>query len=174
MFNHNRLKTKVMDKGGWHWIVARTRVSNERYAALNLERSGYEWYLPMAAREDSKDKLFPLFRSYIFVRTFNNQFYDLMSTWGIASVIRQGLSPAHCPDEIVNKLKKLEKDNGAVLLRDPSKIKNGSPVKIKYGHLAGKTGLLLSTSGEDRARVLMTILGVGATIKTKYSSLEAA
>lgn len=159
---------------GWHWIVARTRVNNERYAALNLERRGYEWYLPMAAREDSKSVKFPLFRTYIFVRTFNDQFYELMTTWGVSSVIRQGLSPARCPDDVINKLKMLERNDGAVLLRDPSKIKKGSRVKIKYGHLAGKTGLLLSTSGEDRARVLMTILGVGATIKTKYSSLEAA
>lgn len=157
------------EMAGWHWIVARTQSSRESYAAFHINRSGYEYYLPMA-RDD--DKVFPLFRSYIFVRTFNFQFYDLMTTYGVTGVVRQGDIPCLCPDRVIESLKQLEA-RGVIPLTKPP-FKAGDRVRVTKGHLAGRIGLLISTCGRERARVLMSILGGGATIKLKTSLLETA
>lgn len=153
----------------WGWIVARTQSSRETYAAFHINRSGYEYYLPLG-RDD--DKVFPLFRSYIFVRTLNGQFYDLMTTYGVTGIVRQGDTPCRCPDRVIECLKQLEA-TGVIPLSKPP-LKSGDCVRVKQGHLAGKIGTLISTCGKERARVLMTILGAGTTVKLKTSFLETA
>lgn len=160
----------------YRWLTARTKPSREVWAAENVARQGYEAYFPkIAVCKNSQFKAEPLFKSYIFVRT-TGAWHFLLSTFGIASVISFGDSPATLPDIEIQKLKAKEV-NGCVVLPpkpDTAQFKHGTSVRVKGGMFSGYLGIYEGVDPKYREHTLLDFLGRKTYVLLAPEMLEAA
>ena len=68
-------------------------------------------------------------------------------------------SPAKLPTQIVSEIRSREGRNGLVRLPEAPRYRNGDRVGIVRGLFKGKTGIYAGSSGKDRERVLLDLLG---------------
>jgi len=156
-------------------VVVRTKPQRELYAADNLARQGYEYYLPrILVHQVNMHRIIPqpLFPCYIFVHVVD-RWRSLLSTYGVLSLVTHGSSPAIIPDTEIQKLKQREDDNGFVLLEEaPAGFRPGDTVRVKEGLHAGTKGIYDGVSARDRVRVLMDYLGRKTKVLISEEALE--
>lgn len=147
------------------WIVARTQSNREKWAAENVARQGFEFYLPRIqeaykAHGRVVETGRPLFPCYLFVRT-DGPWRFLTGTFGVAGIILNGEGPAILPDDAVDQLKALEVDGYVSLPPPPAPIDliPGDTVRIQSGALEGQTGVYEGMASATRQRVLLDYLG---------------
>jgi len=171
----NNLFSTVMG----HWIVAKTKQHQERWAAENVVRQGFEFYLPryeiVVKRKRKQDleqiKSEILFPSYLFVKT-EGAWKVLLSTFGIQSIILRGDQPAIMPVSEIHRLQHLTNEMGLVEL--PSRLQINQQVKITSGSFEGCTGLYQGQTATGRQMVLMNLLGRRITILFHSNMLDVA
>lgn len=138
------------------WAVVQCESQREHAVRLLLMRRRYETYFP---RVRIHGRIEPLFRSYLFVRLAGQQFYPVMWTPHVIRLLMAGDQPAQLPEDIVNHIRKREKD-GLVKLPNVSRIlRKGQKVRIIRGSFEGRIGLYEGMGSKDRERVLLELLG---------------
>jgi transcriptional antiterminator RfaH len=155
-----------------HWIVAKTKGNRERYAAENVHRQGYEFYLPMLVSYRGRGRLkhaivTPVFPSYLFVQ-IEDTWRFLLGTFGVTSIILNGKAPAILPLSVVTALKKRE-DNG---FYSPAEMKQGSQIRISSGSFIDTLGIYQGQSAKERALILMEFLGGKRTVEIDNECIE--
>ncbi len=162
------------------WIVARTQLNREAWAAENVLRQLAEPYLPkFAARVkvgqhyELKPKL--LFPTYIFVRVLDGQWRFLLGTYGISIVMLVGNTPGMVLNSEIAKMKALEDADGLIQLPSPDqrRFKKGSAVRVSGGNLEGMVGIYDGVGTKDRERILMDYLGRKVSVLIPSAQLEA-
>src|SRR5579859_6929063 len=100
---------------GTSWYVVQTQANGEFRAAENLRRQGFDVYLPryLKRRRHARKVDFtakPLFPRYLFVAIdiAAQRWRAIQSTFGVTSLISNGVDPAVLSDGIVNGLKARE------------------------------------------------------------------
>lgn len=164
---------------GQSWFVAKTKAQRERWAAENIARQGFEPYTPMTMTEEvvrgqKRQKLQPLFPSYLFVRT-DGRWRCITGTFGVASIVMQGQSPAIMPDSAIEQLRARENASGVIVLPKPnaSRFAQGDAVRISSGPFVGFNGIWDGIGAADRVRVLLQLLGRQTRILIGEDLLEA-
>ena len=162
-----------MDK----WAVIRTKPNCEKLAIENLKRQDFTYYQPrILERRIKKQKPqlveVPLFPCYLFVQ-IGQQWRSLQYTYGVASVVSVGGTPAVISDDIITNLKKRE-HNGFIQLPKARLFKIGDTVSIKDGPLTGQKGLVERMNGSERQKVLLALLDSRLRVLIDDSSLETA
>ena len=148
------------------WIVAATHSQAEPWANSNLQRRGYETYLPLVLRQ-RRDRvlptlvhhlLVPLFRGYLFVR------YDsrdprrpIRETPGVRDLIRCGSEVQFVPDGAVSALQASEEARRS-LAPASSPWRPGMACRVATGIMAGFPGVVIYLAG-DTALVSLMFLG---------------
>ena len=163
------------------WVLAKTKAQRELWAAENVARQGFDFYLPMTtAPAKPQDKLKPpkpqcLFPRYLFVRT-EGPWRFLTGTYGVMGVIMQGQSPAVMPSSEIEKLKAREDTNGLVILPKAPKFRfnNGDSVRINSGAYSGFQGIYECDDAHTRNRVLLEFFGRKTPVLIGEDCLEAA
>ena len=88
-----------------HWFAVFCKPRQEHKALVNLERQGFECFLPMALNPYQKfsrrneDRTEPLFPRYLFLRAVPEvqNLAAVRSTRGVMDLVRCGRSPIHVP-----------------------------------------------------------------------------
>jgi transcriptional antiterminator RfaH len=158
------------------WVVACTKAQRERWAAENVARQGFEYYLPVTevSVPRAKQKLQCLFPRYLFVRT-DGRWRFLAGTYGVTSVVMQGQYPAVMPDKTIAQLKAREDSTGRILLpKLPDPFKKGDRVRINEGAFSGYNGIYQATDSSHRVKVLLEYLGRQTPVLIGEEALEAA
>lgn len=165
-----------------HWVVARTKPNRESWAAENIRRQGFDYYLPkfsdrkFSIREKRyTETVRALFPSYIFV-WIEGPWRWLTGTFGVSSVVLVNGYPAVLPNKIVDTLRSSESRTGLILLPDaapPPRFRLGQPVRVKEGAFSGRTGLFDGDAAE-RVRVLLSIMGRMTPVQIDGDFVEAA
>ncbi len=162
------------------WYLVFTKPAQERVARLNLERQGYEVYLPLTQerkRRRSGVVFFsknPMFPRYLFVclATGLDNFSPIRSTRGVVDLVRFSGLPASVPPNLIDSLQAVER----VQLESSSlniPLKPGDRVRIMEGPLFGYEGVFHSVcSGGARVRVLLDLLSSHAALKVPRDSLD--
>lgn len=140
------------------WYVVHTKPRAEARALENLERQGFEVFLPMITLQKvRRAKLAsvtePMFSRYLFLRT-TPQMQDLSvvrSTLGVSQLVRFGQSSAKLPHEWVVSLR-------AMPALEQTLLKKGDKVLLVGGVLKGLEALYMQSDGEVRAMVLIDLL----------------
>lgn len=160
-----------MSGGSPFWIVAVTKAQREDWAAENVARQGFEYYLPKTVSEQKK--LQCLFPRYLFVLT-TGPWRFLSGTFGITSVVLQGQNPAVLPHPIIAELKARENGAGYVQLpKLPERFKNGDRVRVNQGMFSGYSGIYSDITPQERVRVLLDVLGRKTRVLISEEYLEA-
>jgi transcriptional antiterminator RfaH len=163
----NSLDEAQMTLRPWH--VVHTKPRAEARALENLERQGFEVFLPMITLQKvRRAKLAsitePMFSRYLFLRT-TAAMEDLSvvrSTLGVSQLVRFGTVPAKVPHAWVEAMRV----QPAV---QETLHKPGDKVLLADGMLKGLEAVYMHTDGEMRAMVLIELLS-----KPHLISYEAA
>jgi transcription antitermination factor NusG len=162
------------------WIVVWTKPNREQWAAENLCRQGYDFYLPKIAFtkkvKGHKIATFQsLFDDYLFVNNTDN-WRPISGTFGVAGIIMAGERPALLPQVEIDKLKMITQEGFVVLPEAKSKAKFeiNQQVRIKDGVYSGYVGLVAGMSSRERVNVLLSGLGGKVPVLIDAGLLEAA
>ena len=143
------------------WYVIYTKRGQEDRAQVNLQRQGAASYLPMirvqkVRRSENKPVLEPLFPRYLFIQLEAGDagWSALRSTRGVTRLVSFGSEPAQVSDDLIAHLKAKEK-----AMNEQPLFVAGETVQVPSGPFAGIEGVYLMADGEQRAMVLMELLG---------------
>jgi transcriptional antiterminator RfaH len=164
------------------WYLIHTKPSAEAVAQLNLERQGYETYLPRLVqralrRQRWRERIAPLFPCYVFVRldTGHQALGPVRSTTGVANVVRFGAKFAIVPDRVVGDLRsRADPETGLHRLSSAMKLVRGSAVQIVASAFDGLEGIFERAAGGDRVVVLLTLLGRMTPVQVPGDTVLAA
>ena len=148
----------------WHVVSCKPR--QEAVAEEHMRRQGFEVYLPRIATRQRRNGAWregvqALFPRYIFVRVdrFQQNIAPIRSTRGVVGLVRFGSEPAVMPDAVLAAIHAREVA-GTGLHADPARrFKAGERINVLDGPLAGLEGIYASDDGEQRAFILMELLG---------------
>ena len=158
-----------------HWYAIHSKPRQEERALENLQRQGFEAWLPlMEVEKVLRSKLTcviePMFSRYLFIRldTEQTNWSPIRSTLGVSKLVSFGNRPAVVSDELIEALKNMPKKESQRL------IQPGQQVKIVSGPLRGLEGIYQQSDGEMRALVLIELLNKQHRIVTEMQDLRPA
>ena len=158
---HNLTESLTME--AWYAIQAKAR--QEHLAVEHLRRQHYDVYLPLIRLPRRRRGTWhqvtePLFPGYLFVR-LNPQRHNtapIRSTRGVIGLVRFGGALRPVPDGLVEHLLAARADpDGAI--SQQHLFQAGDRVEIVSGPLAGLQAIFLAPTGQQRARLLLNLLG---------------
>jgi transcriptional antiterminator RfaH len=154
------------------WYLIHTKPAAERLAQVNLERQGYEIYLPRLLQlrlwpRRAHRRIVPLFPRYLFLRL--NQGHQplnpVRSTLGVAGVVRFGSCYTVVPDRVIRELQsRADPVSGLHTLRPAAPLAPGTPVAVRSGPFSGLNGIFERPAGAERVVVLLRLLGQDASV----------
>ncbi|KFN47917.1 hypothetical protein N790_07140 [Arenimonas malthae CC-JY-1] len=147
------------------WYCVHTKPRAEAQALEHLRRQGFECLLPRlqrtllrsGRRQTVVEALFP---RYLFLRADAEatSLAPVRSTKGAVGLVRTAGLPATVPDEFIERLQADANADGLITLPE-RRLLPGERVAITDGPLAGLQGIYTQAQGEQRALVLLEILG---------------
>jgi transcriptional antiterminator RfaH len=151
---------------GPRWYVVQTQVNGEAKAAQNLQRQGYEIYLPryLKRRRHARKMDFvarPLFPRYMFVAIdmVTQRWRSIQSTFGVSRLVCNGDDPAVVPDGVVPALMAREDNKGFVRMDNKPSFSPGEKVRVLAGAFMDNAGLFDGMADHDRVSILLEMLG---------------
>jgi transcriptional antiterminator RfaH len=158
-----------------HWYAIHSKPRQEERALENLQRQGFEAWLPLLTVEKVlRSKLVqvvePMFSRYLFIRldTEQTNWSPIRSTLGVSKLVSFGNRPAVVADELIEALRQMPEQAPQRL------IQPGQQVKIVAGPLRGLEGIYQQADGELRAMVLIELLNKQHRIVTDMQDLRPA
>ena len=144
------------------WYVVATKSRNEGVAKLNLERQGYRSLLPTINLKKRRGGQWilvtePLFPRYLFVSMIlgTDDPAPIRSTAGCVGLVRFGHTYTPVPVELVAGLEAAAANDDPAL----APFQSGDAVRLMSGPFAGLEAVYNMAKGEDRAQVLLEVLG---------------
>jgi transcriptional antiterminator RfaH len=130
-----------------------------------LRRQHYESYLPLVRlhrrrRGGWEEVTEPLFPGYLFVRldTRRDNTAPIRSTRGVIGLVRFGGTLRPVPEGLVERLLAAPAGPGGAI-RQEHFFQAGERVEIVEGPLAGLQAIFLAPTGQQRAQLLLELLG---------------
>ena len=149
-----------------NWYAVHTKTRQEVTAEKNLQRQGFETYAPkIRLRRRKRDKwakvVEPLFPRYLFIRVDPDQhsLAPVRSTLGVSGLVQFGHRLQPVPEAVIAYLKQSEDPRTGQYHADQWPHRPGNAVDILGGPFAGLTGIFQAVAGDDRAMVLIELLG---------------
>jgi transcription antitermination factor NusG len=148
----------------WYAVYVKSRA--EKKVAAELSMMGIEHYLPLqkVLKQWSDRKKWveePLFKSYLFVRIFMDEYSKVLNIFGIVKFITFDGKAVPVPDQQIEAIKFYLDE------KDPIDINNqtwneGQRVEVIAGSLTGLEGKLVEVKG--KSIVSLEIETVGSTL----------
>ena len=158
-----------------HWYAIHSKPRQEERALENLQRQGFEAWLPLLTvgkvlRSKLVQVVEPMFSRYLFIRldTEQTNWSPIRSTLGVSKLVSFGNRPAVVADELIEALQQMPEQAPQRL------IQPGQQVKIVAGPLRGLEGIYQQADGELRAMVLIELLNKQHRIVTEMQDLRPA
>jgi transcriptional antiterminator RfaH len=151
----------------WQWYLIHTKPLGERTAQVNLERQGYETYLPrlvQIARRQQRwsESIVPLFPRYLFLRldTELQSLRPVHSTVGVCNLVRFGAHCAVVREAVIEELRaRADPATGLHRLKAAARFARGTRVRITAGPFCGISGIFERAEGAERVLILLHLLG---------------
>lgn len=153
-----------MGESKYFWYALYTKFNSEKKISKILSEMNVENYLPTRTvvkhwcdREKKIDE--PLFKSYLFVRVSQIEFFDVLSLSGVHSYVSFGGKAQAIPDLQIEAIKEMVSKCNDDLSLSYEFIKRGVEVEILEGSLTGFCGEVCEIDGEYRIVVRVNALG---------------
>lgn len=163
------------------WYAVHTRARAEATAAEHLRRQGYAVYLPLErvwvrhARRRTMVKR-PVFPRYLFVGVDRDTmpWRPILSTVGVADVVRAGEQPTEVAREVIALLGEREHAGAFDRLTASRRFKPGDVVRVVEGPFERSIRCLVEATGDERVCILFEIMGRSIRSWLSADALEAA
>jgi transcriptional antiterminator RfaH len=162
-----------------HWYLIHTKIRQERCALQNLERQGFECFLPEIQAEKLRRGTLttlpePLFPRYLFIRLGTGleaqSWAPIRSTTGVSCLVAFGSTPAKVGDELVEAIR-LQSAGPDSQRRQ---FEPGQAVVITQGPFAGLEAVYQMSDGESRVMLLLSILSKNVKLTLALTSIRKA
>ena len=157
------------------WYVVATKTREEQKAQLNLERQGYHVFLPqLSLRKRRKGKweiiTESLFPGYLFIslELGEDDPGPIRSTVGCVGLVRFGNTYSSVPAELIASLDAATPADDMTL----APFRSGDAVRLMSGPFAGLEAVFDKVRGEERAHVLLEVLGRVQRLTVELDSLN--
>ena len=152
------------EKDCWYAVSCKPR--QEAVAEENLQRQGFNVYLPrIQVRRrrrgqwlDIVEALFPRYL-FILIDPVQRSTAPVRSTRGVVGLVRFGGKPAEVPANVISELMRREDSTSGLHLDSRVQFCAGDSIKLVEGPLAGMEGVFNQEDGERRVIVLLELLG---------------
>jgi transcriptional antiterminator RfaH len=144
------------------WYLVHLKPRQENAALANLERQGYECYLPqMRIERIRRSKVTvvtePMFSRYLFIRLDSSDqgksWSPIRSTLGVSQLVTFGGQAAKVDDTLIDMLRQRER-----ILPQQNMFYSGDSVLITDGPFAGLEAIYQTMDAKQRAFILIEIL----------------
>jgi transcriptional antiterminator RfaH len=162
-----------------NWYLIHTKIRQEQCALQNLERQGFECYLPQIQAEKLRRGTLalhaePLFPRYLFIRLGQGlaaqSWAPIRSTTGVSRLVAFGNVPAKIDDSLVDRIRAHTGGANAVRLQ----FEPGQPIVITQGPFAGLEAVYQMSDGESRVMVLLNMLSKNVKMSLAPTSIRQA
>jgi len=162
-----------------NWYLVYSKPRQELCSLENLERQGFECFLPLIAVEKLRRKVIvvvqePLFPRYLFIRLDASQegrsWNPIRSTTGVSRLVSFGQVPAKVDDLLVEAIRASVTDAGAGVRQ--RHFEPGEVLRINDGPFAGLEAVYQMPDGEARVMVLIDILSKKVSLSVEPPSLS--
>lgn len=159
------------------WFAITTAPRAEKKVALRLTEKQIENYLPLCQTirkwsDRRKKVIVPLFNSYLFIKMPEAQLAKLFEIQGFIKVIKFGGTPAAIPEEQINLIKRILKENIPVETTQ-ERLPKGTKVCIMSGPLIGTEGSIVEYKGNKRLVINLSHLNSNLVLTVADTDLEA-
>ncbi|WP_421938182.1 transcription termination/antitermination protein NusG [Pelagibius sp.] len=151
----------------------------EDRAQINLERQGFETYLPRYQRERRHARRrelvkAPLFPGYVFVRfdLDTARWRSINGTFGVNHLICYGDRPAAVPEGVVEEIVARMDESGLIAL-EPRPFHQGEALQIVSGSLSNCRGLFERMADKNRVILLLSLLGRQVRVQAPLNVVAA-
>ena len=160
------------------WYLVHTKPRQEDVALVNLERQGYECYLPQMRIERVRRRrveiaIEPMFPRYLFIRLDSSDqgksWSPIRSTLGVSQLVHFGARAAKVDDTLVDLLRQREQAMPAEAM-----FTSGDSVVITDGPFAGIEAIYQTSDAERRAFILLEILSKPVPMQIDAGRLRKA
>lgn len=160
------------------WYLVHTKPRQEDVALANLERQGYECYLPQMRierirRRKAEVATEPMFPRYLFVRLDSSDqgksWSPIRSTLGVSQLVHFGARAAKVDETLIDLLRQRER----ALPTEPM-FHSGDSVVIADGPFAGIEAIYQTADAERRAFILLEILAKPVSMHIDAGRLRKA
>src|SRR6476620_4114910 len=158
------------------WYAIWTRSRHEQAVRDQLERKGYEAFLPTVRRwsrwKDRRKQVdWPLFPGYCFARFQSEKRLPVLTCSGVASIVSFNGDIAPIPDQEIEAIRRLVETD---LQYDPCPlIREGEMVEVVHGPLKGVTGRLTRKGAHARLVLAVDLIGQAVSVEVDASDIKA-
>jgi transcriptional antiterminator RfaH len=163
-----------------HWYAVHSKPRQEATAELNLQRQGYTTYLPRIRvrklrRCNWVKAVEPLFPRYLFMQLDPavDNIAPVRSTRGAVGLVRIGNDLRPVPDDVIAYLRQAEDNTDQLRLVYDWPHRVGDRVEILQGPFAGLTGVYQMQLAENRAVLLIELLGRRNEVRVDLHAIAA-
>ena len=152
------------------WYACYTNSRREKKVEALLRDRGFESYLPLVPRTRQwKDRRkvvpWPMFPSYVFARFTLRDYHAILTTPGIATIVRTNGLPVPIPDTELDNVRQfaaaLAKSDVEAVFRPL--VRTGQLVRVTGGPFKDIRGIVVQVRG--RKRVLVGLQAVGQALQ---------
>lgn len=160
------------------WYLVHTKPRQEDVALANLQRQGYECYLPQMRIERIRRRKVeiatePMFPRYLFIRLDSSEqgksWSPIRSTLGVSQLVYFGTRAAKVDDDLIELLRRREQAMPLDVM-----FHSGDSVVITDGPFAGIEAIYQTTDADRRAFILLEILSKPVSMQIDAGRLRKA
>ncbi len=158
------------------WFAIWTRSRHEQVVREQLERKGYEAFLPTITRwsrwKDRKKKIdWPLFPGYCFVRFDGADRLGVLKCAGVVNIVSFNGEIAPIPEQEIDGIRRLVTSD---LQYDPCPlIREGMMVEVVHGPLKGVVGRLVRKGPHARLVLSVDLIGQAVSVEIDAADVRA-
>ena len=167
---------RVSTAPGVAWFAIWTRSRHEQVVREQLERKGYEAFLPTLPKwsrwKDRKKKIdWPIFPGYCFARFDARERLPILKCSGVVSIVSFDGEISPIPDFEIEGIRRLVQSE---LQFDPCPlIREGMMVEVVHGPLKGVVGRLLRKGAHARLVLAVDLIGQAVSVEVDAADVRA-
>ena len=158
------------------WFILQFKSDSDHLAAKNLNRQGFETFLPLHETTSRRLSRFintskPLFPGYMFIKfdRAESEWHKINSTYGVSRLITFNSILKSIPTILIDHLMKRYDLSGKLL--PIQKLKKGDQVTVLKGPFANFIATVEKYEADQRIWILMDLMGRKTKIQTPSDNL---
>jgi transcriptional antiterminator NusG len=158
------------------WYAIWTRSRHEQVVREQLERNGFDAFLPTITKwsrwKDRKKKIdWPLFPGYCFARFDSRERLPILKCTGVVNIVSFDGEIVPIPDFEIDGIRRLVESD---LQFDPCPlIREGMIVEVIHGPLKGVVGRLLRKGAHARLVLAVDLIGQAVSVEVDAADVRA-
>lgn len=178
--NHLHREYEAVQPAFDDWYLAQLKPNGYERAKLNLDRQGFQTFMPLRAatvrfKGRLTSRLRPLFQGYIFIhiRKQAPDWRSIKSTYGVARLVAlSGDRPSQVAPALMQALFDRTGPDGT--WKAPEDLKTGDTVRMISGPFAATLGQVEDVLDKDRIVLLLNLMGRCSRVQTGPDQVELA